>query len=271
MRKIIKKIATIVASITMVSAMGISAFAAESYSFVGNPNLFGEEDEGSTKVGWQEWNEEQVMTAVEGKDGLYSFTNNCVVAGEKEFKVLGDALDFAWNFQMCIGIPDSAWADNQSQFRGTFETGEYKVYVMPAKGFVCVIQNQKAIPLTVRYHSRDEDSANFVDVTKAAIVADGYDAADVRLDDAAYKQFVDECVVAEGGTPEAGGTEDETTTVAPDEKDKKDSVKETTTKAPADDKDESDDDGISPVVIVVIVVAVVVVIAIVVALTKKKK
>lgn len=272
MRKIIKKIATVVASITMVSAMGISAFAADSYSFVGNPNLFNEADEGNTVVGWVPTNEDQIMTAVEGEDDLFTFTGNCVVAGEKEFKVLGDATDFAWNFQMCIGNPDAAWADNQSQFRGTFEVGEYKAYVKPSKGFVCVIQNQKAIPMTVRYHSRDEDSANFVDVTKAAIVADGYDESSVMLDDAAFKEFIDDCVVREGGTPEESKEPDTTEEVKNTDDDATKGEDETTTKAPAEEKEESDDeDGISPVVIVVIVVVVVVVIAIIVALTKKKK
>lgn len=274
MRKIIKKIATVVASLTMVSAMGISAFAADSYSFVGNPNLFGEADEGNTVVGWVPTNEDQIMTAVEGVDGLYTFTGNCVVAGDKEFKVLADATDMAWNFQMCIGNPDAAWADNQSQFRGTFEVGEYKVYVQPAKGFVCVIQNQKAIPMTVRFHSRDEDSANFVDITKDAIVADGYSEGDVNLDDAAYKQFVDECVVREGGTAEPDTTKSEETTKNEETKKSDETTKnEETTKAPADKNEDSEDedDGMSPVVIVVIVVAVVAVIAIVVALTKKKK
>lgn len=271
MRKIIKKIATVVASLTMVSAMGITAFAADSYSFVGNPNLFGEADEGNTVVGWVPTNEDQIMTAVEGEDGLYTFTGNCVVAGDKEFKVLADATDMAWNFQMCIGNPDAAWADNQSQFRGTFEVGEYKVYVQPAKGFVCVIQNQKAIPMTVRFHSRDEDSANFVEMKKDAIVADGYDAGDVNLDDAAYKQFVDECVVREGGTAEPA--EPDTTKSEDTTKGEEPTKSDETTKAPSDNNEtsEDEDDGMSPVVIVVIVVAVVVVIAIIVALTKKKK
>lgn len=271
MRKIIKKIATVVASITMVSAMGISAFAADSYSFVGNVNLFGETDEASTTVGWVPTAEEQVMKAVDGQDNLYVYEGNCVAAGEKEFKVLGDATDMAWNFQMCIGNPDIAWADNQSQFRGTFEEGAYKVYVNPALGFVCVIQNQKAIPMTVRFHSRDEDSANFVEIKKAAIVADGYSEGDVKLDDAAYKEFVDACVVLEGGTPEAsddttGANEDGTTKANEDGTTK--AKEDGTTKA---NKDKEDEDGISPVVIVVIVVVVVVVIAAVVALTKKKK
>ena len=269
MRKIIKKIATVVASLTMVSAMGISAFAADSYSFVGHVNLFGETDEASTSVGWVTTAEDQIMSAVEGKENLYEFTGNCIAAGEKEFKVVGDGPDFAWNFQMCIGNPDAAWADNQSQFRGTFEEGEYKVYVDPTQGYVCVIQNQKAIPLTVRFHSRDEDPENFVEVKKAAIIAEGYAEGDVRLDDATYKTFVDECVVLEGGTPEETPAEEEVTTPAGNEEVTTPSAENNTTAANKEDKD--DDDGISPVVIVVIVVVVVVVIAVIVMLTKKKK
>ena len=50
MRKVIKKIATVVASMSMVAAMSVSAFAAkyDTYQFVGNPNLFGEADPGVT-------------------------------------------------------------------------------------------------------------------------------------------------------------------------------------------------------------------------------
>ena len=267
MRKIIKKIATLVATVTMVSAMGISALADSTFSFMGNPNLFNEPDEGNTVVGWVPTNEDQLMTAVEGMDGVYSFTGTNCVAGDKEFKVLKDATDFAWNYQMCIGNPDAAWADNQSQFRGTFAEGEYKVYAKPAAGFVCVIQNKEAIPMTVRYKSRDEDSANFVDVTKAAIEADGY--SDVPDFDADYAAFVSECIVAEGGTPKETEAAEETTTLANNDETTTvaDDTKDETTKA---DASEDEDEGLSPVVIVVIVVAVVAVIAVIVALTKKK-
>lgn len=254
MRKIIKKIATVVATATMIAAMGITAFADEesSYSFMGNPNLFGEADEESNSVGWQPTVEDQIMTAVEGMEGVYTYTGNCVAAGDKEYKVLKDAVDYAWSYQMCLGNPDAAWADNQTQFRSTFEVGEYKVYVKPANGFVVVIQNQKALDTVVRYHSRDEDSPNFVDPTKAAIEADGY--SDVALDDAAYQEFIKECVEKEGGTYEVAGAEEETT-VADNKK--------------TDDK--KDDSGISPVVIVVVVVVVVAVIAVAVVFSKKKK
>ena len=57
MRKIIKKIATVVATATMIAAMGITAFADEdsTYSFMGNPHIFGCTDEGdNTVVGYQQ-------------------------------------------------------------------------------------------------------------------------------------------------------------------------------------------------------------------------
>lgn len=275
MRKIIKKIATVVATATMIAAMGITAFADEdsTYSFMGNPNLFGVENEEDTTVGWVPTNEDQIMTAVDGMDGVYSFKGNCVVAGDKEYKVLKDATDYAWSYQLCLGNPDAAWADNQSQLRSTFETGEYTVYVKPANGFVVVVQNQKALPTVVRYHSRDEDSSNFVDTNKAAIEADGY--SDVALDDAAYEAFIKECVEKEGGTYEPANStddnkkDDETVTTDDSKKDdtKDDAKAETTKKESKDD----DKDGVSPVVIVVIVVVVVAVIAVIVALSKKKK
>lgn len=274
MRKIIKKIATVVATATMIAAMGITAFADEdsTYSFMGNPNLFGVEDEGDTTVGWVPTNEDQIMTAVDGMDGVYSFKGNCVVAGDKEYKVLKDATDYAWSYQLCLGNPDAAWADNQSQLRSTFETGEYTVYVKPANGFVVVVQNQKALPTVVRYHSRDEDSANFVDTNKAAIEADGY--SDVALDDTAYEAFIKECVEKEGGTyePAASTGSDDKETVTTDDADKE-TVKTDDSKTETTKKDSKDDDkdGVSPVVIVVIVVVVVAVIAVIVALSKKKK
>lgn len=274
MRKIIKKIATVVATATMIAAMGITAFADEdsTYSFMGNPHIFGCTDEGDTTVGWVPTNEDQIMKPVDGMEGVYTYTGNCVVAGDKEYKVVKDGVDYAWNFQMCLGNPDAAWADNQSQFRSTFETGEYKVYIKPANGFVVVIQNQKALPTVVRYHSKDEDSANFVEPNKAAIEADGYSG--VALDDAAYEAFIKECVEKEGGTYEPANStgdnkKDETVTTDDSKKDetKDESKAETSKKETKDD----DKDGVSPVVIVVIVVVVVVVIGAIVAFSKKKK
>ena len=211
MRKVIKKIATVVASVTMIAAMGITAFADESfYSFVGNPNLFNEADQGNNKVGWVPTNEDYVMKAVAGQDGIYEFTSTYVLPSEdtdetkansKQFKVLKDAEDNAWSYQAAIGMPDSVWADNQTQFNITdssFHAGEFKVYVRPSDGYVAVVQDGKAMELSVRYHSRDEDPADFVALSRANILAvdsiekpgeKAYPEAQVKFDDATYAEF----------------------------------------------------------------------------------
>lgn len=279
MRKFVKKIATLVASLTMVSAMGISALAAEPYSFMCNPNLVGEKNPESTDVGWQPHVESQIMTAVEGMDGVYKFTSTYVLseddatadeetkAARRQFKILAEGPDMGWNYQMCIGNPDTVWGDNQTQWQiEGIEEGEFVVYVKPANGYACVIQNQKALDLLIRFHSRDEDPTNFVEPTLANILAEGYTEADTGLVDADYQAFINECVVAEGGTPSEDTSAEETTT----------GNEETTTgneETKAADKDDKDDEesGISTPIIIVIVVAVVAVIAIIVVVSKKKK
>lgn len=278
MKKIIKKIATVVAAATMMAAMSINAFAevdGDYFMISGDARLFNVNEEDNADF-WNTIEEDQELPAVEGMEGVYSKTFTCAADGDFEFKILKNGADFGWSFQMCIGNPDAAWADNQTQFRATMKAGDYTVYLKPSTGFVCIIQNQAAVPMVGRYHSRDEDSANFVELTKAGIEADGY--SDVPDFDAAYKAFIDECVVKEGGTPAAA---EETTTPADETTGEKVTSDDETTKAAEDtttgkdekktDADEDEDDGISPVVIVVIVVVVVVVIAAIVVVAKKKK
>ena len=175
MRKLVKKIATVALAASMTAAMSVSAFAADFYQFVGNPNLFGDADQGNDKIGWVPTVDTQNFTAVDGQDDLYVYTSTYALPSDQtpnedpkkdpmnlstQFKVLADGQDFAWNYQMCLGIPESAWADNQSQFKvvGDFQPGEFKVYMDPKKGFVCIIQNNKSVELNVRYHSKDEES-----------------------------------------------------------------------------------------------------------------
>ena len=272
MRKIVKKIATVVAAVSMTAAMSINAFAFDTLTLVGIANLFGqlETEENSKTVGWVPTAEEQVMTEAADVQGAYVYSTSYVKAegfdaltdaeklSKTEFKIVKDGDDIAWNGQMCLGMPEGVWADNQSQFRAVnIEEGEFKVYVEPTKGFVCLVQNKKAVDLVVRYHSRDEDSSNFVELTKAAIVGDGYAEADVMFDDAAYAEFVNACVVAEGG--EAIKGEDETPAANADSNtaDKKDDKKE--------------DKGSNTTVIIVVVVVVVVIIAVVAVVMGKKK
>ena len=268
MRKIVKKIATVVAAVSMTAAMSINAFAFDTLTFVGNANLFGQQEteENSKTVGWVPTAENQVMTQSTDVEGAYVYATSYVKAegfdaltdaeklSKTEFKIVKDGEDIAWNGQMSLGMPEGVWADNQSQFRAVnIEEGEFKVYVEPTKGFVCLVQNKKAVDLVVRYHSRDEDSSNFVELTKAAIVGDGYAEADVMFDDAAYAEFVNACVVAEGG--EAIKGEDETPAANAD----------------SNTADKKDDKGSNTTMIIVVVVVVVVIIAVVAVVMGKKK
>lgn len=251
MRKFIKKIATVVATVTMMSAMAISAFAEtddDYFSIAGDARLFNVNDAESSDY-WSTVLEDLELPAVDGMEGVFAKTFTSAAAGDLQFKILKNGADFGWSYQCCLGNPDAAWADNQTQFQAAMAAGEYTVYVKPSTGFVCIIQNKESVDMVIRYHSRDEDPTNFVAITKAAIEGEGY--KDVPDFEAEYTKFVNECVVKEGGT----SVEPETTTLSDDDK-----------KA---DKDE--DDGISPVIIVVVVVAVVAVIAVIVALSKKKK
>lgn len=283
MRKFVKKIATLVASLTMVSAMGITALAVEPYSVVGNPNFFGEVNPESTDVGWQPHVKDQIMTAVDGMTGVYKLTTNYVLAEDdatadqatkdarREFKILSEGPDLGWSFQMSLGNPDTVWGDNQTQFRVVdIQPGEVTFYVDPMKGYVAVIQNQKALDLLIRFHSRDEDPENFVEPTLANIIAEGYKESDTALKDEDYQAFINQCVVAEGGTPaadEPDSSGDDTTEANGEDTTKADE----TTKATADDdKEDEEEGGISTAVIIVIVVAVVAVIGIIVVVSKKK-
>ena len=310
MKKAIKKIATIVASMSMVAAMGVSAFAADTYQFVGNPNLLGNADRNTEEVGWQYLNEDQFFAEPDALEGIYTYKATYVKASDydelsavdkgksRQFKILADGPDFAWNYQMCFGVPEAAWADNQTQFEvieSSIEEGEYSVYMDPAKGYVCLIQNGKNVDLLARYHSRDEDSWHFVGMKKDDIIADGYDAGSVYVDDAAYLEFVNKCLANEGGeaitalyngeaapaydgsvdgngellapsTSSAGG---EDTTVEPAAEDTTDDSSNEPAQAETT-KEKKEDKGTSPVLIVVIVVVVVAVICAVVAFTKKK-
>ena len=301
MRKVIKKIATVVASVSMVAAMSLSAFAAtyDTYQFAGNPNLVGEADPGANTLGWVTVREEQFLEPVDGLDDVYSYTGNYVhaadydsldddtKAGYREFKILGDGDMEGWSHQLCLGTPDAAWADNQTQFRidDTLEEGEFKVYVDVTKGFVAVIQNQQNVNMLVRFHSRDEDSENFVKTTKAAILADGYEEGAVYLDDAAYLEFVNQCLELEGGEAitvlyegdeaPAAAAEDDDTTVSDDNADDTADAEETTAASDtntssSNSSDDKEDDGLSTGAVVGIVVAVVAVIGIIVAVVKKK-
>ncbi len=292
MKKVIKKIATVVASVSMVAAMSVAAFADESvYSFVGNPNLFNEADQGNDKVGWHPEAEEYVMEAAEGLDGVYQYKSTYVKPSEetedtlknsKQFKLVKDGEDNAWSFQACIGMPDSVWADNQTQFDiadEAFTEGEFTVYVRPADGYVAVVQNKKAMALNVRYHSRDEDPSNFVPLCRANILAEdsienpgqkAYDEKSVYFDDDKYLEFLNTVVANEGGEAidalpgidaSAVAPADDTTATEEDTK-----AAETTKKA---DKEE-DSKSYSTVIIVIVVVVVVIAIAGIVLATKKK-
>lgn len=287
MRKTFKKIATVVASLSMMAAMSVTAFGYDTYQFVGNPNLVGQEDAeyDTKKLGWCTTNEDQFLVPVEGLDGVLSYKGNFVTALDdaevddakraerRQFKILADGDLMGWSFQCCIGNPDIAWADNQTQFQidPTLELGEFTAYVEPAKGFVCIIQNGKNVDLLCRYHSRDEDSTNFVKLTKADIEADGY--SDIAFDDAAYLEFVNKVLEFEGGEKIDSLYGGDTSTVTEtDTEEKTDDANTTPEETKATEKtEEKEEKDSNTTMIVVIVVVVVVVIAAVAALLLKKK
>ena len=267
MKKVIKKIATVVASISMVAAMSVAAFADDSaYSFVGNPNLFNEADQGNNKVGWIPTMEDYVMTPVDGQEGLYEFTSTYVLASEDteetknnatQFKILKNAEDNAWSYQAAIGMPDAVWADNQTQFKivdETFEPGEFKVYVRPADGYVAVLQNKKVMELNVRYHSRDEDPADFVALSflNDVLALEGGEA-------------IDALPGIEGAVTAADDTKADDAAVTADDTKADDAKAETTKKA-----EEKESKSNSTVIIIVVVVVVVVIALLAVVLGKKK-
>lgn len=295
MRKLFKRVATVAATVGIMAAMTVSAFADEdsTYSFVGNPYLFGSDnfDDNST-LGWCPTSEEQIMTAVDGMEGVYSYTGNAVKSsadalaesdgteqeiadskGQKAdhtltFKILKDATDFAWNYQMQIGNPDAAWGDNKTQFRATsLEAGEYTVYVNPTTGYVCIIQNGKNVDIASRFNSRDEDSWNYVDTTEAAFKGDGYDDIGNFTDDA-YLEFINSCLENEGAEPieyvkgnEGKGSGDDASTT-----DSSSSSKKSSSNKKSEEKESS-----NATVIIIVVVVVAIIAACAVVLGKKKK
>ena len=167
MKKLIKKIVAVATTLTMVSAMGIMAFAADSYTFVGDTKLFNSADDKDASVGWVTTAADQKLTAAE--DGIYTGKFTALEAGEFECKLVGDGDIFAWAYQLCIGSPENGWGDNMTQFKMKVEAGEYTVVAKPAEGLMVLVQNGKVCDFTVRYNSWDEDPADFVEPSVAAI------------------------------------------------------------------------------------------------------
>lgn len=98
MKKLFKKIATVVAAISMVAAMTTTAFAADAVRVAG--------DEGLTGKAWS--TTDNAMT--DNGDGTYTITFKDVKAGEYGFKVLkGDAWGDAYNLEGAAnGMGDDA-------------------------------------------------------------------------------------------------------------------------------------------------------------------
>lgn len=98
MKKLFKKIATVVAAISMVAAMTTTAFAADAVRVAG--------DEGLTGKAWS--TTDNAMK--DNGDGTYTITFDNVKAGEYGFKVLkGDAWGDAYNLEGAAnGMGDDA-------------------------------------------------------------------------------------------------------------------------------------------------------------------
>lgn len=211
MRKIIKKIVAVATTLSLTAAMGVMAFAADSYTFVGNAHLFGiDADEDPAKEnGWITTAEDQQLQ--DAGDGYYTAKFTCSAAGSYEYKLVADGDLTAWTYQLCIGLPEmsgaaTVWSDNQTQFKGTFEAGEYTVVLNPSQGMIVCVQNGKVVDFTVKYHSRDEDPQNFVEPSLAAITAEGYTLDDFGPTLEAFKVKALELA--------GGSVQEETTTAA---------------------------------------------------------
>lgn len=183
-----KTVVAVAATLVTTVAMGGGALAASnsSYTFVGDPRLFGSMSLVDDEVGWFTANPDQMLKDADG-DGIYTGKFNCTANDELEFKVVGDGDFFAWNLQLCMGNPDTTWSDNQSQFRGNFKAGTYTAVLDPEQGFIVCVQDGKVVDFSIRYKSRDEDSPNYVAPSSKAIRADGY--TDVPNFDDAFAKF----------------------------------------------------------------------------------
>lgn len=157
----------------------------DSYTIVGNPRLFGIDDDSDDEHGWNPLSKDQRFT--DAGNGYYMAKFTCIFAGEYEFKIIGDGDFLGWNAQLCFGNPDTAWSDNQSTLKVKLEADEYTVVMNPSQGLVVCVQNGKVADFSVRYKSRDEDSVNFVEPSVEAVRADGYDPQDFDANLAAFK------------------------------------------------------------------------------------
>lgn len=157
----------------------------DSYTIVGNPRLFGIDDDSDDEHGWNPLSKDQRFT--DAGNGYYIAKFTCIFAGEYEFKIIGDGDFLGWNAQLCFGNPDTAWSDNQSMLKVKLEAGEYTVVMNPSQGLVVCVQNGKVADFSVRYKSRDEDSVNFVEPSVEAVRADGYDPQDFDANLVAFK------------------------------------------------------------------------------------
>ena len=144
MRKSVKKVVAAATVLTMTAAMSISAFAGDTYTFVGATRLFGVDEDANDDIGWVTGRAEQMLKDDDG-DGIWVGNFTCAAAGEQEYKLVADGDTFAWNFQLCLGSPEAAWGDNQSQFKGNFAAGDYTVVADPAQGFVVCVQNGQVV------------------------------------------------------------------------------------------------------------------------------
>lgn len=166
-----------------------------SYTVIGNSQLFGIDDESDCEHGWNPESENQKLTEVE--KGYWIAKFNCSSEGEYEFKVIENGEIFKTSYQLCIGNPSVAWADNQTLFKVKLEAGEYTVVMNPSQGLVVCVQNGKIADYTVRYKSMDEDSWNFTEPSVEAIRAEGYAPLDFDANLVAFKIKALEIVGAE--------------------------------------------------------------------------
>ena len=193
--KKLKKISALFATVSMTLLTTINAFAFDTLTFVGNPNLFGKQDNSANQknTGWIPTAEDQIMELSDKLPGIYVYSSEYVLnddynslsdeekAEKTQFKIIADGKVSNWYNQLSLGENYSVWGDDRTQFCATnLDEGKFNVYVNPDKGYVCVLQYGRPVTLTVRYRTTSFDSTNFVNLDANAIMTEGY--SDVSFD-----------------------------------------------------------------------------------------
>ncbi len=160
-----------------VAADTAAQYAAAYLNYVKDPKvLLG--DSTITLVGgitqWDPANESLFMKDYDANTASLYFTTDELQAGDYEFKFIKDGVDNAWAYQLWYGTTE--FGDNYSQFKVTLpEAGKLTVLYNPYNGEVKLYERTAdalvELPYTVRFDTRSEASADFVEPSREASAA----------------------------------------------------------------------------------------------------